>query len=176
MTLQTINAASPLCAAVEAINREAFPPEEYMPLAEQLESGLEVLALTDEGRVVGFLAVSASDASAYLFFLAIAADCRSKGYGSLALSLYLKRYAQCECTVDIEPLDPTAENAEQRVRRRRFYLRNGFAPTGYALAYRGMNFELLCFDPPLDTEAFLRQAEALHIEGFSPKLLPMPTV
>lgn len=169
--LEPLNAASPLCAAVEAINREAFPPEEYMPVTEQLESGLELFALTADGAAVGFLAISAWERSAYLFFLAIRDDCRSKGYGAQALALFRERYSHCQCTVDLEPLDPTADNAEQRIRRRRFYLNNGFAPSGYALAYRGMDFELLCAEPPLDTAAFSCQAEHLQIEGFSPQLL-----
>lgn len=163
---------------IEQINREAFPPEEYMPLSEMLEvqarGEFDVLALMDGQAPVGFMAVSADAETAYLFFLAVGAQYRSRGYGGQALALYRALYAGRQCTVDLEPLDPTAENTAQRERRRRFYLKNGFAPSGYALEYRGAAFELLCCRPPLDTAAFSCLADGLHIRGFVPALLPMP--
>lgn len=176
MIAKRIGADAALAERIEQINREAFPPEEYMPLSEMLEvqdrGEFDVLALLDGGAPVGFMAVSANAETAYLFFLAIGRDFRAKGYGSQALALYRSLYAGRQCTVDLEPLDPAARNAEQRVRRRRFYLKNGFAPSGYALEYRGTAFDLLCCAPPLDTAAFERLANGLHIRGFVPALLP----
>lgn len=177
MIAKRLGADAALTEQIEKINREAFPPEEYMPISEMLEvqarGEFDVLALLDGETAVGFMAVSADERAAYLFFLAIGRDYRSKGYGGQALALYRSLYAGRQCTVDLEPLDPDAENAEQRVRRRRFYLKNGFAPSGYALEYRGAAFELLCCEPPLRVEAFAHLAEGLHVRGFVPKLLPM---
>lgn len=162
----------------EEINCEAFPPDEYMSLSELLEvqarGEFDVLALFDGETMVGFMVISASEEAAYLFFLAIAKEFRGMRYGGQALQLYRTLYAQRQCTVDLEPLDDAAENAAQRIRRRRFYLKNGFSPSGYALEYRGMAFELLCCTPPLRTEAFARLAENLHVRGFLPTLLPYP--
>ena len=162
----------------EEINREAFPPDEYMPLSEMLavqaQGEFDVLALFDGETMVGFMVISADAETAYLFFLAIAKEYRAMGYGGQALQLYRTLYAQCQCTVDLEPLDDAAENAAQRIRRRRFYLKNGFSPSGYALEYRGTAFELLCCAPPLHTAAFARLAENLHVRGFVPTLLPYP--
>lgn len=177
MTVERIDERFAQRDLIEQINREAFPPEEYMPLSEMLEvqarGEFDVLALMDGQTPVGFMAISADAETAYLFFLAVGAPYRSKGCGGQALALYRTLYAGRQCTVDLEPLDPTAENAAQRERRRRFYLKNGFAPSGYALEYRGTAFELLCCKPPLDTAAFSRLADGLHIQGFLPTLLPV---
>lgn len=178
MNAKRLGADAALMEQIEKINREAFPPDEYMPLTEMLEvqarGEFDVLALLDGETPVGFMAVSSDEATAYLFFLAIGKDFRAKGYGGQALALYRELYQGRQCTVDLEPLDPAAENAEQRVRRRRFYLKNGFTPSGYALEYRGAVFELFSATPLLNTAAFLRLAERLHIKGFLPALLPSP--
>lgn len=178
MNAKRLGTDAALMEQIEKINREAFPPDEYMPLTEMLEvqarGEFDVLALLDGETPVGFMAVSSDEATAYLFFLAIGKDFRAKGYGGQALALYRELYQGRQCTVDLEPLDPAAENAEQRVRRRRFYLKNGFKPSGYALEYRGAVFELFCTTPLLNTAAFLRLAEHLHINGFLPALLPSP--
>ncbi len=85
MIAKRLSADAALTEQIEKINREAFPPEEYMPISEMLEvqarGEFDVLALLDGETAVGFMAVSADERAAYLFFLAVGRDFRSKGYG-----------------------------------------------------------------------------------------------
>ena len=68
--------------------------------------------------------------------------------------------------LDLEQLDERAENALQRQRRRRFYLRNGFYYTGMGLHYYGVDYELLSSSRQGETEKFKEIAEYLRPKGF----------
>ena len=76
---------------VNALAKEAFPPEEYMAPAKLAEmakaDNFDFLALTDKGSFVGLMVVLSYEGLAYLFFLAIDSSCRSKGYGNRSFSL-----------------------------------------------------------------------------------------
>jgi ribosomal protein S18 acetylase RimI-like enzyme len=66
-----------------------------------------------------------------LFFFAVKSGEHSKGYGSRILSYLRKRYAGNRIVLIIEEENPTAENCEQRIRRREFYEKNGYVPAGF---------------------------------------------
>lgn len=46
--------------------------------------------------------------------------------------------------LDMEPVENAATNLQQRVSRKKFYLRNGFYETGYFMGYKGLKMEVLC--------------------------------
>ena len=49
--------------------------------------------------------------------------------------------------LDIEPVDPSVPDNAMRIRRKQFYLRNGFLESGYMLKYLGLSFEILYAGP-----------------------------
>ncbi len=157
---------------LNALALEAFPPEEYRAPAEliamQEKIPLDFWALYDGDSFVGFMAVVTHARLAYLFFLAIDSRCRSNGYGGKALSELFRQYPAYQHVVDMEMLDDGAENREQRIIRRKFYLRNGYRPTGRFLTYFGVSYEILCRDERFDFAMFKELLKVLPIEGFNP--------
>lgn len=129
------------------LNMDAFPDEERLDtelLAQLSEQGrLELLGIYDNGNYIGFTVIFHSERSVYVFFLAIDPAWRSHGYGAAVLDELRKRYAGRQLVLDIEPLDSAAPNYEQRLRRKNFYLRNGFRESGCFFKYCGMCFEVL---------------------------------
>ena len=129
------------------LNMDAFPDEERLDtelLAQLSEQGhLELLGISDNGNYIGFTVIFHSERSVYVFFLAIDPAWRSHGYGAAVLDELRKRYAGRQLVLDIEPLDSAAPNYEQRLRRKNFYLRNGFRESGCFFKYCGMCFEVL---------------------------------
>ena len=127
------------------LNMDAFPDEERLDtelLAQLSEQGrLELLGIYDNGNYIGFTVIFHSERSVYVFFLAIDPAWRSHGYGAAVLDELRKRYAGRQLVLDIEPLDSAAPNYEQRLRRKNFYLRNGFRESGCFFKYCGMCFE-----------------------------------
>lgn len=172
LTVKKITADFPDLEKVEALAHEAYPPAEYLAPAKLIElaqsDDFDFLAVYDGARFVGFVALQNRDAMVYLYFLAIDPACRCMGYGGQTLALLETLYPGCQQIVDIEMPDDAAPNRAQRQRRRGFYLRNGYRPTGQFLSYFGMDFELLCKDDAFDCARFLRMAATLKIDGFHP--------
>ncbi len=172
MQLKRITADFPEMDKLNALALEAFPPEEYRAPAEliamQEQISLDFWALYDEDLFVGFMTVVTHKQMAYLFFLAIAEQYRSNGYGGKALTELLRQYPDYQHVVDMEMLDDNAENRDQRITRRKFYLRNGYQPTGHYLSYFGVSYEVLCKDIAFDFDTFKTLLKVLPIKDFNP--------
>lgn len=157
---------------VNSLALEAFPPGEYLPpekLVEMAEGGnYHFLALFDEDRFIGFMLILLYGSMSYLFFLAIAPEYRSGGYGSRALALLSELYPERKQVVDFEMLDAAAPNYEQRKKRREFYLRNGYKETGLFLSYFGGDFEVFCMNGELEPDEFKAMMKTVPVEGFFP--------
>lgn len=154
ITLKLIGENSPDRPHLEAINQEAFPAwerlegDEIFTLARETDT--DVLGLYDGDALVGFIVMVKNQTSGYLFFLATDQHSRGLGYGTAALEAVFRRYEHLQICLDFEPVDEKAENYDQRVRRRAFYLRNGFQETGLYTRTYGQAFQLVCHGGPLD--------------------------
>lgn len=155
---------------VNNLAREAFPPEEYLAPTELVKmarsDNFDFLALLDKDTFVGFMVVQTFKNLAYLFFLAIDADSRGKGYGSRAIETLKAEYPNKTHTVDFEMIDDTAPNAEQRKKRRSFYLRNGYRETGLFLSYLGVDYEVFCMGEAFNSDNFKAMMKTIQVEGF----------
>ena len=166
------------CSFVESkllddMMKRQFPPEEYMPLDNQLalqDSGdIEIWALYDLTELVGFTTLRITNDMAYLFFLAFDDAFQGKGYGKEAIAKIRELYTDRAITVDFELVDEKAANNEQRIRRRNFYLKNGFYETGWGLSYLGVDYEIFCMNQPFSIDSFKAMLNKLPIRGFHPQ-------
>jgi len=175
MILKTVPVTKDLAdyEKIEKLAKEAFPPKEYLApsvLVKMAKSpDFDFLALYDEERFAGYIAVRRFKEMTYLFFLAIDTDSRSHGYGSRALETLKSLYPDTQQVVDMEMLDENADNVKQRKKRRSFYLRNGYKPTGHFLSYFGVDYEILCMDEDFDFEMFKEMMKHLAVPGFRPR-------
>ncbi len=116
---------------VKALFVSAFPSEERPPFF-MLRRGADkghgdMLLAWDEDEFVGFTYLISNERTGYLFFFAINEDKRGMGYGSAVLAELRKMYEGKQIFLARESLDEAAENYAERVRRHKFYLRNGFS-------------------------------------------------
>lgn len=113
--------------AIKKIYMEAFPLVERAPFSriiKQWRSGeLDILTFREEDNsLIGF-SINASEADLVLIdYLAISPAVRGGGYGSKALELMHLYYLGKRIFLIIEHPDMEADNAEQRSKRKRFYL------------------------------------------------------
>lgn len=151
----------------------AFPEQEKKPLQvmEQLvkEGRMEMLAMVDEDEFVGLAINMISGNRALLDYYAIAPEKRSSGYGSRGLEVLLSHFENQKYIFEIEIQDEQADNAEERRRRKSFYLRNGLKETGLFANVYDTDFELLTPDGELSFQEyvdFLREVldeEYVHV-------------
>lgn len=181
MKLIPLRMSDPDTELARALNREAFPPNECIELdklfSDPTEHSLVLLGVYREEDFAGFCIVRESERFAYLAYFAIAPECRSQGVGSETLRLLRDYYPGRQIVVECEAPDDRAENQAQRLRRRGFYLRNGFHETGWFMYYMEAEFELLCSAEDFDKPGFAALLAEIHekVPSFDPVPYRKPT-
>lgn len=126
---------------IENLYLSSFPKEERFPfwLLEECskESKSELSAIIDKNEFVGMCYIVDCDDAYYLMYLAVDPNLRNKNYGSKILSDLKEKYKTLFLSID----EPTNEIS---VRRKNFYLRNGFFDTNKFYEDTGVNYEILC--------------------------------
>lgn len=149
---------------------ENFPKSESMPVKFMArDHDIDLYAVFDRdlnSAFIGFEGRYVYGRAVYIFFLSVGKEFQGIGYGSQIINKIFELYPGKTVFLDLEQLDEKAENALQRQRRRRFYLRNGFYYTGMGLHYYGVDYELLSSSPDGETEKFKEIAEYLRPRGF----------
>ena len=173
LNIEPITEESRFWDAANVLAKEAFPPEEYLAPSELVRMArsdcFDFLALLDGEKFVGFMVVQTYADMAYLFFLAIDAERRGKGYGGRAIETLRAEYPDKTHVVDFEMPDDAAPNREQREKRRGFYLRNGYRETGLFLSYLGVDYEVFCMREHFSQETFKAMMKTIKVEGFEPR-------
>lgn len=150
----------------EQLNDEAFPPSEWMSFDDiydfASETDTDVLGIYDGGNPVGYAVVLKNSECGYIYFLAIDRRVRSMGYGSAAIKKMMQIYPGLQLVLDFEVIDEKEENNGQRVRRKNFYLRNGFHETGNYTMLREDRFEVVCSGGELRKDALEDLLHILH--------------
>lgn len=121
---------------IERIFLDSFPVEEQVPL-DSLLSGPEgeqtdLVAVKIGKDVVGMYCVIRDDRITFLFYLAVSKKCRNLGLGQTILERIRSTYAS-PIILNIEMVSEDLPPTDVRIRRRSFYLRNGFSDTGMVL-------------------------------------------
>lgn len=150
----------PLDPSVEDEARElylsAFPVRERIPFDTLLRMAegpdCRFLWMSVDGRFSGLVYLVESERLVFLMYLAVSPGSRCSGLGSDAVWL-----VKCGCGgrrlfLNIEPTDEPAENIGQRLRRTRFYERNGFSPQCNYNTPDGVRYTLLSWGGPVTPE------------------------
>ena len=143
---------------IEKLYLQAFPSCERKPFSHIVEAGrrgqVDILYLERDGAYEG-LAITMKDGDLVLLdYFAIDGSRRGQGCGSEALKALFDFYAGKRFFLEIECLDPEAENLEQRKRRKTFYLRNGMTELGIVAGVFGTEMELLGHQMELTFDAY----------------------
>lgn len=173
LNTERISKESRFWQQVNSLAKEAFPSEEYLAPETLVEMSLadnfDFFALTDSDAFIGFMVVQTHKDLAYLFFLAIAPSCRAKGYGSRAVETLRALYPGKTQVVDFEMPDSAVLNNEQRIKRRQFYLKNGYKETGLFLSYLGVDYEVFCMGDGFEPQEFKDMMREIRVDGFEPE-------
>lgn len=141
---------------IERLYRAAFPREERVPMDTLLEADApyDFIACYDGAVLCGFYSALTFGDITHILFLAVEEKLRDHGYGSQILAEIGKAYAGKRVILDVEMVDPEADNNEQREQRIAFYMRNGYHHSGISYGWRGVMYEILILDGTISEEEF----------------------
>ncbi len=144
---------------IKELYESAFPKIERLPysmlMRYSLKKEIDMWGYYDGARFVGFAYMMILGDYAYLLYFATKKELRSRGYGTAIVQDLMKTYQDKNMVLDIEPVDPYADNNEQRERRRDFYLRLGFHDTFYEMTDETGDYRIYTTDPAgFDIEDF----------------------
>lgn len=126
---------------LEELYLSAFQKEERFPfwILEDCskEDNSDLYAILDNYKFVGMCYIVNCDGAYYLMYLAIQDELRNKKYGSKTLEDLKEKYKTLFLSID-KPTD------EISIKRKNFYLRNGFYDTNKYYEDTGVLYEVLC--------------------------------
>ena len=145
---------------IKEVYTNAFPGREGEPISLLLGNAKKGItkfeAYYDEEEFVGLSAVSTQGDLSYVQAIAVVPEDRSKGYGSQILSYIKETHSQNRIVLNLEVQDENATNAEQRKRRREFYLKNGYVSTGINAHIAGNDLETMVINGTCTAEELRR--------------------
>ena len=145
---------------IKKLYMEAFPKEERIPWlflqVLPVLTGTRLTAYYDGELFCGFTYSAAFENTLLVLFLAVEVGLRGKGYGSKILEHLKQSDPNRTILLNVELLDPQADNYSQRLQRMAFYQKNGFYDTGYDIDEVGGTFRVLATTPEPDMDAYLR--------------------
>lgn len=162
LTLKPITFASFHYKDVNNLYIKAFPKNERLPLSlltfRAMGHAIDFLSLHDGDSFVGFCYLVTKDNLTFVFYLAIDDTKRGKGYGSKALEAIDNYCSSSRIILNIESQDETSTNADQREKRKKFYLKNGYRSTSIKVIEMNACYEMLIYG-----EENIEQSDYIHI-------------
>ncbi len=134
--------------AIWHLYERAFPAVEQKPssliLEKREEGNVEILSIEDDnGEFLGLAIVVLHRDLALLDYFAISSRQRSSGVGGAAFHMLKERYSDKRFILEIESTEVEADNKEDRIRRKSFYLRNGMTNLKFVVNLSGVEMEVL---------------------------------
>lgn len=135
LTKKKVKKTLPEYQEIKSLMKRSFPKNELYPtwflmLISKIKK-VDFLAYYDKEEFIGCTYLIKSEKVIYVMYIAINDKLYSNGYGSKILQDIIKINKNKTVVLDIEPIDEESNNKEQREKRYRFYLKNGFKETGY---------------------------------------------
>lgn len=146
--------------------KTAFPRNEQIPMwllrVLAFRKSVNFRVFYEDDRFCGILYTAENDKYIFVLYLAVNDRIRSKGYGTKILD-WLKQNTDKIIVLNVESLDPSAENALQREKRISFYSRNGIFDTGSRFVDGGETYSVLASD----TDHFDSKEYEILLSSFS---------
>lgn len=134
-------------AEIKSIYMEAFPKRERKPFFTLRRSVKKkkavIMTASEENQILGFVVLIPYKDMVMVDYLAVSSRIRSKGTGSYIMQNVCREFSDKKIVLLIERLEDDADNRDQRIARRKFYLKNGFSSSGIFITGASGNMEIM---------------------------------
>ncbi len=143
---------------IKKLYKNAFPSCERKPFSvikKMYKKGkTDILCFVDDEGFAGFATTINGESEILIDYLAIAEEKRGRGKGKKAVELLLEKYKHLGVFLEIERPFEDAENYQERIKRKDFYLSSGFSPMNTYAKLFGVDMELLGVDCSLNFDEY----------------------
>ena len=162
-------------AEIKRIYLSSFPKHERLPFWVlrflTVRKGIDMLGYYDGDELCGFTYTVTAGKILFVLFFAVKQELRGKGHGSAILGCMKQCNPEKSVLLNVEPLDPRADNFEERAKRFRFYEKNGFYDTKYDIEEVGGVFRVLATAPTFDKGEYLRVFRKMSFGFWRPRIM-----
>ena len=133
---------------IERLYNSSFPKNEridFERLIRMLGDDRHMYVYLEDEKIIGMAYFFIFEDIAYLGYICVEEELRNKGYGTVILNKIKEEYQGYRIGIDIEEVKQNSGNSEERVRRRDFYIRNGFATTDIFYSFFFVDYEILSY-------------------------------
>ena len=166
--MELVNATKADMPLVKQLYKDAFPAIERKPffmIENQVQAGkMEILVVKDPG-FLGFAITMVGEKLILLDYFAVSSLRRGGGIGGKTIELLKQRYADKCIVIEIELEDAKAKNNDERIRRKQFYLRNGYIETDIKAVLFGVDMEIMTNGCDVTFEEYLNLVGSVIGEG-----------
>ncbi|MDO4451185.1 MAG: GNAT family N-acetyltransferase [Moraxella sp.] len=161
LTLHNLHPFSPYFKTFKTIFLKEFPQNERLPIwflyLSSFRSCVDFWTVLDNDEFAGFVYLVNDKQKTFVLYLAVNSAKQGKGYGSQILELIKNKKANHAIVLNIETVsDSNADNYEQRLKRQKFYLKNGYEPMPFYLDDDGQRFDVLCQNRQISQQDYQR--------------------
>lgn len=129
---------------IKYLYKEAFPWSERKPFFMLATDKIHMYAVDSDNGLAGMVVASVREDVVFVDYLAVDPAKRGSGIGSVILTLIKEKYKGYRIFLEIEDPDMPCDNREQRVKRQKFYSKNGFEFKGLKVRIKGLDALILC--------------------------------
>ena len=140
---------------ISSLYEDAFPDDEKAPfdslIQREKKDNADFIGYYYNDEFIGFTYLIHDHNLHYIFYFAILQKYRNQGFGTQILNLLKDKYKDETIFFEIETLDKTADNYNERKRRKDFYLRNGFKESGFGY-YFFVDYEVMIYGNDIEPD------------------------
>lgn len=125
----------------------------------------------DANTIVGLIYYMETDKLIYILYLAVNPKIRSKGYGSKILDWIKNKSNGRPLVIDLESIDESAPNIEQRIKRLNFYKKNGFILSNIVIEFRGSKYSLMSTSSNISIDDYKELIKQSTFNMYKPNIL-----
>ena len=146
LKLEIINDNSVYLEETIRLYKDAFPSNERRPLDPLINDPKRegvVYAVLKDDLYIGFIVLLSHKTITHILYFATEEKYRDRGFGRKILELVKEAFPDHRIIADLEEPDEHSFNNDQRLKRMKFYLRNGYRQTDIEYEWRDEKYVIL---------------------------------
>ena len=140
--------------------KESFPDSErkpyYLMLYLKHKGKMELYELSDNDVFCGLFVTVVCGELVLVDYLAVSPELQGRGIGSETINIARNMYFGKKLFLEIESTLKPCDDLDNRLKRKRFYIKNGLTPCDFVVELFGVEMEVMSFGEKVDFDEYIK--------------------